>query len=315
MWNDFSNRRAFLARAGAGFGAVALAALDARAGGRTDPLAPRPPHRPAKAKVVIWCFLDGGPSHIDLFDPKPALEKLNRKPLPDSFRKPRTAMGTTASNPLLASTRTFRRHGKAGHWVSDLYPAVAGVADELCVVKSCVADGLTHVAGVLQMNTCGVLPGRPSVGSWALYGLGSEADNLPGFVVLADSTNEPPGGSQPWGNGFLPAPFAGTRFAEGPTPVLYAAPPPGVSADRQRGKFDLVQSLNRRYARQNPDAGQPDAQLAAYELAFRMQAAAPEAADLSKETEETKKLYGLDRPETEVNGRNCLLARRRPARW
>ncbi len=280
-----SSRREFLATAGAGFGAVAFAALNATAAERIDPLAPKSPHHKPRAKSVIWCFLDGGPSHIDLFDPKPALAKLDGKPLPASFARPVTAMGVTANNPLLASKRAFKQHGNSGLWVSDLYPEIAKRADDLCVARSCTTDGLTHVAAMLQMTTCHQLPGRPSVGAWGVYGLGSECDNLPGFVVLTDSTADPPGGNNAWGNGFLPNPYRGSRFAPGPVPILDADAPPGVSDVRQGGKFGYIQKLNRRYADERPGCRQAEAQIAAGELAFRMQTSAPEVVDLSKETQ------------------------------
>lgn len=304
------SRREMLSFSGAGFGALALSAL-VRASERTDPLAPKKPHRPARAKSVIWCFLDGGPSHIDLFDPKPTLNKLNGQPLPGSFKKPTTSMGVTASNPLLGSTRKFARHGKSGLWVSDLLPEMAGVADDLCVVRSCVGEALTHVGGILQMNTCDLLPGRPALGAWGVYGLGSVADNLPGFVVLSDSTSDPPGGNAAWGSGFLPNPYRGTRLdATGTDLIPYTAPPPGTSAARARSKFDFVHELNRGYAAARPGARHADAELDAYELAFRMQTSAPEVADLARETAATKAMYGLDAKETESAGRCCLLARR-----
>jgi hypothetical protein len=218
-------------------------------------------------------------------------------------------MGITADNPLLASTRTFKQYGQSGLWVSDLYPEIAAHADELAMIRSCQADGQTHVAGVLQMNTGGVLPGRPSVGAWALYGLGSVCDNLPGFVVLADTSNDPPGGGQNWGAGFMPASYQGTRFADGDPKILFTAPPEGAG-QRQRGKIDFVNQLNRRYASRRREHDQVDAQIAACELAYRMQSSAPEVADLSRESAQTQRLYGIDRAETERNGRNCLLARR-----
>jgi hypothetical protein len=305
------SRRDFLCRAGAGFGGLALAALLARQreARAADPLAPRPPHFAARARSVIFLFMDGGPSHLDLFDPKPALRRLQGQPLPASFPLPVTAMGSTAHTPLLASRRTFRRHGRSGIWVSDWLPEVAGCADDLAVLHGCRADGLTHVAGLCQMNTGNILPGRPSLGAWALYGLGTECEDLPGFVVLADSERDPPGGGQNWGTGFMPASFQGTRFAQGSTPVLYAAPPPGVSAARQQGKVSFINELNRHYAARHRD-DRIEAQIRALELAYRMQASAPEVVDLSGETRETLRLYGVDRPETERNGRNCLLARR-----
>ncbi|MBL8797143.1 MAG: DUF1501 domain-containing protein [Planctomycetia bacterium] len=309
------SRRDFLWRAGAGFGGLAFSALQAwnaqaAPAAAANMLAPKPPHIKARARRVIWCFMDGGPSHLDLFDPKPELTKLDGKPLPASFKRPVTAMGVTAHAPLLASRRIFKQHGQAGHWVSDWYPEIAGCADDLAIVRSCRADGLTHVASVLQMNTGSLLQGRPSLGAWSIYGLGSESDRLPGFVVLADSSNDPPGGTPNWGTGFMPAAYQGTRFAEGSSPILFTDAPEGMSGARQRAKLDFIQALNRRYNAEQQAGDAISAQINAYELAFRMQSAAPEVVDLSKETEETKKLYGLDQPETEKNGRNCLLARR-----
>jgi len=303
------SRRGFLLHAGAGFGSLALAGMLAQES-RANPLAAKEPHHRARAKSVIWCFLDGGPSHIDLFDPKPELKKLEGKPLPGSFEKPMTAMGVTAHTPLLASRRTFKQHGQSGTWVSDWYPEIATCVDDMAVLKSCRADGQTHVAGVCQMNTGIILPGRPSLGAWSLYGLGSVSENLPGFVVMADYPPDPPGGPRNWGAGFMPATYQGTKFADGPAPILHATPPAGTAPDQQRAEVDFINALNRRYAARRPDRDHVEAQIGAYELAFRLQSSAPEAVDLASETVETRKLYGIDRPETERNGRNCLLARR-----
>jgi hypothetical protein len=301
------SRRDFLLRAGGGFGALAYAALHARAA--TNPLAAKAPACPARAKRVIFCFMDGGPSTLDLFDPKPELKKLAGKPLPSSFERPVTAMGSTAYTPLLASQRTFKQFGESGMWVSDWYPEIATCVDDMALIRSCKADGQTHVAGVCQMNTGAILPGRPSLGAWSLYGLGSECDNLPGFVVLADG-GDPPGGPTNWGTGFMPATYQGTRFSEGKTPILYASPPAGVSDVRERSKVDFIKDLDRRYGAKRAQREHVDAEIAAYELAYQMQSSAPEVVDLSRESAETLKLYGLDKPETERNGRNCLLARR-----
>jgi len=312
-----ASRREFLLRAGTGFGGLALAALLARdAAGSSErcaasnPLAPHAPHFPARARNAIFCFMDGGPSHIDLFDPKPLLKKLAGKPLPSSFPRPMTAMGSTAHTPLLASTRRFKQHGRSGLWVSDWYPEIARCVDDLAVLRSCRADGQTHVASVCQMNTGNLRPGRPSLGAWALYGLGTLCDNLPGFVVLTDSDVEPPGGERNWGTGFMPATYQGTHFAPGKTPILYADSPADITAVRQRAKVDYINELNKHYAAQSGDAESIEARIAAYELAYRMQSSAPDAVDLSRETAQTRRLYGLDRPETASNGRNCLLARR-----
>ena len=311
------SRRDFLSRAGAGFGAIGLASLIAgesrgSTGGAPGgtPVAPRGAHFPAKAKSIIWCFLDGGPSHIDLFDPKPKLNRLAGSPLPDSFERPMTAMGRTAYTPLLASQRTFAQHGESGIWVSDWYPEIATCVDDIAVIRSCYADGLNHVGSVCQMNTGSILGGRPSWGSWCLYGLGSACDNLPGYVILSDNGNNPPGGPRNWSTGFMSASYQGTKFREGASPILHVAPADGLLGARQRGKLDFAQHLNRLHQQRRTDDSDLEARIASYELAFRMQTSAPEVTDLADETEETRVLYGLDRKDTEANGRNCLLARR-----
>lgn len=321
-----NSRRELLLRAGSGFGALALAWLAARDGWCSDhaqashagvftgenpnPLAARPPHFAARARSVIWLFIDGGPSHIDLFDPKPELNKLDGQPLPPSVPRPVTAMGRTANTPLLPSKRTFRRHGQSGLWVSDWYPNLARHADELAVVQSCYADGLNHVGSVCQMNTGSILGGKPSLGAWCVYGLGSEADNLPAFVVLADYPEDPPGGNRNWGTGFMPAQYQGTRLREGPQPILHLTPPQGQTTANLRHKLDLLQTLNARHQALRSDEDQLGARMAAYELAWRMQRDAPAAIDLTLETAHTHALYGLDRQETRRLGQCCLLARR-----
>jgi hypothetical protein len=313
-----ASRRDFLARSGAGFGAIALASLvarDARAAQRrAEPaggaVAVKQPHFRPSATNVIWCFIDGGPSHIDLFDPKPALARQAGQPLPDSFERPMTAMGKTAFTPLLASKRSFAQHGQSGVWVSDWYPEIASCVDDIAVVRSCHADALNHVGGICQMNTGSVLGGRPAWGAWCLYGLGSECDNLPGYVVLTDNGDNPPGGTRNWGTGFMPAAYQGTKFRDGKLPLLDVAPADAALGTRQRGKLDFIQQLNRRHQLGREEDNDLEARIASYELAFRMQSAAPEAIDLSSETAETHALYGLDEKATERNGRNCLLARR-----
>ncbi len=310
------SRREFLLQAGNGFGALALSALFAAEGRGADgqatggALAPRSPHFESRARSVIWLFTDGGASHIDLFDPKPVLSELAGKPLPESFKRPVTAMGRTAYTPLLGSKRTFARHGASGTWVSDWYPEIATCADEIAVIRSCTADGLNHVGSVCQMNTGSILGGRPCLGSWAIYGLGSEAADLPGYVVLLDYPEEPPGGNRNWGTGFVPSTFQGTKFRDGTTPILHLSPPEGIAGSRQRRKLDFIQRLNERHRATRAADDELEARIAAYELAYRMQAAAPEVVELSGESEETRRLYGADRKETERNGRNCLLARR-----
>ena len=309
-----SSRREFFLRAGLGFGSLALSSLlgEARAevpeidAMRT--LAPRVPHFGAKAKSVIFLFMEGGPSHIDLFDPKPELAKYAGQPLPPSFGKVFTPMGV-GGNTLMASRRKFQQHGESGLWVSDWYPHVAEIADDLALVRSCWADGVNHVGSVCQMNTGSILAGRPSLGAWVSYGLGTENQDLPAFVVMADAA-EPVGGPKNWGNAWLPATFQGTPFRpEGP-PILHLAPPKSVTEARQEAKLDLIADLDRHHAGPRGDDTRLAARIASYELAYRMQATAPEAVDLSGETAETKALYGLDDPRCAGFGAMCLRARR-----
>lgn len=310
-WN-VTTRREFFTQAGSGLAGLALGAmLAAERGGaavKADPLAAKPPHHPAKAKSVIWLFMEGGPSHIDLFDPKPTLEKLHGQPMPESFGRPVTAMGT-ANNTLMASRRSWKQHGQSGLWISDWYPEIARHADELAVIRSCKADGLNHVGSVCQMNTGDILAGRPSMGAWVTYGLGSANSNLPTFVILLDD-REPIGGPKNWSSGFLPATFQGTQFRTGDTPILHLKNPAGVSTERQRSKLEFLRELNMRWSEDKQEDTELEARIRSYELAFQMQAAAPEAVDLSKESDATRSLYGLNDPETAVFGRNCLLARR-----
>jgi hypothetical protein len=252
--------------------------------------------------------MEGGPSHIDLFDPKPKLKEMHGQPLPASFGKIITAMGT-ANNALMASQRTFKQHGKSGLWVSDWYPNIAEHVDDMAVVRSCWADGLNHVGSVTQMNTGDILAGRPSMGAWVTYGLGSANQNLPSFVVMLDD-KEPLGGTKNWSSGFLPATFEGTQFRQGDVPILHLKSPSGTTDEEQRNKLNFLKTLNEQYAQSRSEDTELDARIRSYELAYQMQSAAPEACDLTKESDATKKLYGMDEPETAPFGRNCLLARR-----
>jgi hypothetical protein len=303
-------RRDLLRRSALGFGGLAFSVLLAEeAGAANDPLAPKKPHFSPKAKSVIFLFMEGGPSHLDTFDPKPELNNRAGQPLPESFGRVITPMGT-GGNTLLASKRKWKKHGQAGIDVSDWLPHLATCADDLAVLRACWADGLNHVGSVCQMNTGSILAGRPSLGAWALYGLGTENRNLPGFVVLTDGPGEVAGGARNWGTGYMPAAYQGTLFRNGPNPILNLSTPAKVGTQRQRDKLDLIGTLNDIHRRDRPGDSQLDARQAAYELAFRMQAAAPEAVDLSQETEETKEMYGLNQKETAEFGHRCLLARR-----
>jgi hypothetical protein len=301
-----SSRREFLMRSCGGLGALAVSSmLNAEA---ADPLAPRKPDHAPTAKSVIWLFMEGGPSHIDLFDPKPELERLAGQPMPASFGKVVTAMGT-ASNTLMPSNRKWKQYGQSGMWVSDWYPSIAEHVDDITLFRSCWADGLNHVGSVCQMNTGSILAGRPSMGAWVTYGLGSANRNLPTFVILTDA-GEVIGGGKNWSSGFLPATYEGTLFRRDGDPILDLAPPATIGGDQQRGKLDLLKSLNRHFGDRRPEDSELEARLNSFELAYRMQSAAPEAVDLSKETEATRKLYGMDEEPTAKYGANCLLARR-----
>ena len=299
-----NTRREFFTQAGSGLAAIALASLLKA----EDPLAPKAPHVAPKAKSIIWLFMEGGPSHIDLFDPKPKLKELAGQPLPASFGKPITAMGT-GNNTLMPSQRTFRQYGQSGAWVSDWYPNIAQHADDLAIIRSCWADGLNHVGSVCQMNTGDILAGRPAMGAWVTYGLGSSNQNLPSFVILLDD-KEVVGGPKNWSSGFLPATYQGTQFRQGDTPILFLKPPAGTSDEQQRAKLAFLKKVNERFSADKQDDTELDARIRSYEMAYQMQAAAPEAIDLGKETAATKQLYGLDNPATAAFGRNCLMARR-----
>ena len=307
-----TSRRDFLTRAGMGFGALALQSMlveDGVAAPAAEPFGPRPPHFRTRAQSVIYLFMDGGPSHIDTFDPKPAVNQYAGQPLPDSIEQVITPMGVSR-NPLLASQRKWKRYGESGLPVSDWYARVGECIDDICVIRSCWANGLNHVGSVCQMNTGSILAGRPSLGAWITYGLGSENRDLPSFVVLLDNEKEPPGGSRVWGTGFMPATHQGTRFRNGKDPILHLTGPASISAERQRNKLDLIGRMNRQHLASRQGDDDLEARIAAYELAFRMQSGASEAVDLAQETETTKQSYGMDNKSTASFGKNCLLARR-----
>ncbi|MEM7234095.1 MAG: DUF1501 domain-containing protein [Planctomycetota bacterium] len=302
-----TSRRDFLLRAGGGFGAIALTDLLAREAA-ASPLSPKAGEHRGPAKSVIFLFMEGGPSHIDLFDPKPTLNRLAGKPIPKSFRPVITPMGEFHS-PLLESKRTWGRYGQSGTWMSNWIPHLRPHADDIAVLRSCICDGLNHVGSVCQMNTGSVLAGRPSLGAWATYGLGTLSDRLPSYVVLRDRVGTVAGGPRNWGTGFMPASYQGTLLENGPEPIPNLRAPKGVGRERQRRKLSLLEEFNRRHAAER-DESELEARIESYELAFRMQAAAPEAVDLSLESEATREQYGLGDKATKEYGRACLLARR-----
>jgi Protein of unknown function (DUF1501) len=309
------SRRELLMRAGGGFGTLALAWLLDRDGYLrafdptpipANPLQVRAPHYPAKADRVISIFLDGGPSHIDLFDPKPELNKHAGETLPDSMKDGQAGMGGAK---LVGSRRKFIKHGQSGLELSDFLPNLGNVADELAVVRSCHGDSPEHVQAVRQMHTGVTLTGKASLGSWSVYGLGSPSQDLPGFVVMTDG-GEPTGGNANWGPGILPAAFQGTPFRAGPNPVPHLNPPPGTTAAKQRIKLDLIRDLNQEHLKEHESDDALSARIHAYEVAYRMQSAAPLVADLKSESEATQQAYGLNKPASAEFGRRCLTARR-----
>jgi len=303
------NRREFLKRAGAGFGFLALSGLlgehrllGAAADHARNPLAPRPGPLPAKAKSIIWLFMEGGPSGFDLFDPKPDLQQRHGQ---------RMAIETFFGNPgpLLRSPFEFKQHGQSGAWVSEVYPNVARHVDDIAFVKSCFAESNNHAPAMFQMNTGLTRPGFPSAGSWVTYGLGSENQNLPGFVVLGNQRGSK-GGPLNWSNGFLPSAHQGTLFRNGPNAILNLHRPPDVTRADQRAQLDLMAQLNEAHLAERPGEADLLARIQNYELAYRMQAEALDLVELSRETDATRKLYGLDQAKSKNFGTKCLLARR-----
>src|SRR5438552_1656047 len=310
-----ATRREFLRRAGSGFGLLALASLLERDGllaapaAPPNPMAPQPPHFPARARSVIFLFMSGGPSHVDLFDPKPDLIRLAGQPIPESFGTFKTRRAV-AKNKLLAPVRPFRKYGQSGIEVSDFLPNIAGCVDEICLLRGCHGDSVTHPESVYQMNTGSILMGRPSLGAWATYGLGAENQNMPAFVIMPDPAGWVKGGAPAWGNGYLSAAYQGTILRGGETPILNLNTPKGVSGEQQKSTLDLINTLNRQDLVGKEEDTELAARIAAYELAFRMQSHAQEVVDVAKESEVTRKLYGLDDKVTQEFGLRCLLARR-----
>lgn len=305
-------RRHFYRECGVGLGKIALASLlagstRALGSGLADPLAPKAPHFAPKAKRVIYLFMAGAPSQLDLFDHKPTLKKFDGQPVPAEVVKDQRYAFIQPDASLMASRFQFARHGQSGLEVSEMLPWLAKVADDVALVKSVHTDQFNHAPAQIFANTGSSLPGRPSMGSWVTYGLGSEASDLPGFVVLS-SAGGTSGGVANWSSGFLPAAYQGVPFRSKGDPILNVASPIGVDARLQRDTIDLVQGLNRRHL---AAVGDPEieARIAAYELAYRMQTSAPNLMDLSGESRETLELYGA-KPGAASFANNCLLARR-----
>jgi Protein of unknown function (DUF1501) len=308
-------RRHFFSRTGVGLGTIALGSLlagEARAAieppDLQNPLAPRAPHFPPKAKRVIFLFMAGGPSQLELFDYKPKLQELNGQVIPPSYTKNKRFAFIKGDAKLLGTSRKFARHGQCGTELSELLPNLATIVDDVCLVKSMVTDVFNHGPAKLFVNTGSSRFGLPSMGAWLTYGIGSESRDLPGFVVLQSGPRGPRGGNPLWGSGFLPTSYQGVPLLPGPEPILNLANPPGIDRDRQTAFFNTVQKLN---AEHLSTVGDPEiaTRISAYEMAYRMQSSAPELIDLSGETRQTLDAYGAE-PGKVSFANNCLLARR-----
>jgi hypothetical protein len=290
-------RREMLCRCANGFGGLALASLLAeKAAGA--------PHHTPKAKSMIFLFMDGGPSQVDTFDPKPRLEKDHLKPIP--FKTPTTVFNI--SDKVLGSPYKFQQYGQSGAWVSEIFPNVASRVDDLTIIRSMVSDHSEHTAANYFMHSGSGFQGRPSMGGWLVYGLGSESANLPGFIVL-ESGLIPPGGMDVFGSGFLPATYQGTLFRKGEHPIADLLPLE-KDARLQESKLSLMRRLNKGVLDRFAGVSEVEATIQNYELAFRMQSEVPGLLDFKGESDATRRMYGLDDPETEEFGRECLLARR-----
>ena len=314
------SRRELLFRAGEGISGLALAHLLTQDGllasetacaegvALDSPTAVRPPHFKPKAKAVISLFMSGGVSHVDTFDHKPMLDKMHGKPL-EGFGRVRVRQGFPG--PLMRSPFKFKPFGQSGKVISELFPQIGSKVDDICFIHSCEGRSNDHVVAHYEWNTGSILMGRPSVGAWVSYGLGSENQNLPAFVVIYDKKGGPFSGPANWSSGYLPAAYQGTVFRTTGDPILDLSPPREyVSSEQQRARLDQLALLNEEHAKKHPGDSELAARISSYELAYRMQGCAPEAVDIANESKATKKLFGLDDPVTEGFGTQCLMARR-----
>jgi hypothetical protein len=304
------NRREFLSDCFCGVGSLAFASMIAQEhaqAARYNPLAPKPPHMPAKAKAVIFVFMAGGPSHLETFDPKPLLNKLHGQKRPAEFGEAKYQFVNDKSR-LLGTKRTFKKYGKSGIDVSDLFPHQAEIVDDLCVIRSMHGDMVVHSAAQYQMMTGRIVPGFPAMGSWIVYGLGAETESLPAYVVMPDARGAQEAGVPMYTHGFLPAVYQPSMFRPGKKPVLNLELPGDVTPALRRNTIDLIRGLN-----EDNLVGEDEefaARISAYDTAFKMQTEAPQIFDISSEPKETLDLYGVGDPKTDDYGRRCLLARR-----
>ena len=314
-----TTRRHFFSQCAVGLGSIALASLlrgQAAPGGEipklASPIAPKDAHLPARAKSIIYLFMAGGPSQLELLDYKPKLQELNGQPIPESFVKDkRFAFMDTFSKDrpkLLGSRRQFARRGQSGAWVSELFPHTGTVVDDITIIRTCATEVFNHAPAKLFMNTGSAQFGRPSMGAWVSYGIGSTSQDLPGFVVLQSGPRGPRGGAVNWGSGFLPSTYQGVPLRGQGDPILNLSSPKGITPARQRQAIDAIRDLNLKRLVETGNA-EIATRISAYEMAFRMQTSAPELIELSKESPETLALYGAD-PGKPSFANNCLLARR-----
>ena len=309
-------RRHFFSDCQVGVGSIALASLlsdgkifgNATSGRATNPLAPRDPHFPAKAKRVIFMFQAGGPSHLELFDHKPKLQELDGQKIPESFVKGKRFAFLKKDAKLLGTKRKFAKHGECGMEISECLPHLASIVDDITLIRTMKTEVFNHGPAKMFMNSGSPVFGRPSMGAWLTYGIGSESDSLPGFVVLQSGPRGPRGGTPLWGSGFLPSTYQGVPLLNGPNPILNLTSPKGFDRKRQGEFVSTVNKLNslRLEATHDPEIA---TRITAYEMAYKMQTSAPELMDLSGETRETLDMYGVD-PAKPSYARNCLLARR-----
>lgn len=311
MNNLYRSRRWFLRDCGVGLGSIAAASMlaeEASATDSSDPLAVKNSHFPAKAKNVIFLFMAGAPSHLELFDNKPQLAKFDGTLPPPELLDGYRAAFIDPNSKLLGPKFKFAKYGESGAEISEILPHTAKIADELTIVKSMTTDAFNHAPAQIMMNTGSQLFGKPSLGSWTLYGLGNESKNLPGFVVFSSGRKGPSGGNSNWGSGFLPTVYSGVQFRSVGDPVLYLSNPPGIDKTAQRDSLDAINALN---AQHLAEVGDPEiaTRINSYEMAYRMQASAPDLMDLSSESQGTLDMYGVD-PDKPSFAKNCLLARR-----
>ncbi len=317
--SQFETRRHFFSRCGVGLGKVALASLladsnvfGATAGAASNPMQAKPGNFPAKVKSVIYLFMAGGPSQLELYDYKPVLQKLNNQPMPDSLLAGKRFAfmdSFTKEKPkLLGTKRTFKQHGQSGAWVSDLLPHIGAVSDNISFLKGVSTENFNHGPAKCFANTGSTRFGRPSMGSWITYGIGSESTDLPGFVVLQSGPRGPRGGAALWSSGFVPSAYQGVPFRSGGDPILDLSRPQGVSL---RGQQDTLQTLREMNLDALTESGDPEiaTRVSAYEMAYRMQSSGPELIDFTKEKKETLEMYGAE-PGKPAYANNCLLARR-----